>query len=212
MGYYELMRSSLPEGESGNCKIERYTVSEAESNFSRMRSAFSSSRLGRYVMAGTYTRLVVDGGVMMSDTHDEIRDHLDPVRFARGTCFVTGLGLGCVVQGMLDKEDEKYSVDRVIVIEKNEHVISLVAPHFKDRYGERFEVRNEDALTYKPPRGERYDIVWHDIWADICVDNLKTMGLLHRKYGRRCDWQGSWQRDTLKSLQRREYKRGRFCG
>ena len=50
----------------------------------------------------------------------------------------------------------------------------------------------------------------HDIWDDICLDNLETMATLHRKYGRRCDWQGSWKRDWLKYQQRREREQDRM--
>jgi hypothetical protein len=34
-------------------------------------------------------------------------------------------------------------------------------------------------------KGKRYDMVWHDIWDDICSDNLEGMAKLHRKYGDR---------------------------
>jgi hypothetical protein len=50
--------------------------------------------------------------------------------------------------------------------------------------------------------------VWHDIWLDLCTDNLEGMGKLHRKYGRRTDWQGSWEKDRLLSHRRREKARG----
>ena len=52
-----------------------------------------------------------------------------------------------------------------------------------------------DALEWKPPKGTRYNAVWHDIWDNICGDNLDDMKKLHRKYGRRTNWQGSWCRD-----------------
>lgn len=201
------MRCSIPEGESGNCKVERFAVSDADAAFSCIR-AFSFIGGGRSVPAGEYTRLLVDGGIMMSDTPDELRDHIGPVRSAIGTCLVSGLGLGCVVKGMLEKkkEDGSYAVDKVVVLEINEHVIKLVEPHLRKIYGDRLDVRNVDALKYKPPMGERYDYAWHDIWPTICEDNLKTMSTLHRKYGRRCDRQGSWQRDRLLRM-RRESKR-----
>lgn len=212
MSYRDLMRSEVPDGESGNCKISRYVVSEDDAKFSAMRASFSFTDGGRYVPAGEYTELLIDGAIMMSDTPDEIMDHVEPVRRASGTCLVTGLGLGCVVRGMLEKrrEDGSFVVDKVIVIEKNEHVIRLVAPYFQDRYGDRFEVRCYDALVYVPPQDERYDVVWHDIWPNICEDNLKTMGTLHRKYGRKCNWQGSWQRENILRGRRQEKNRASY--
>lgn len=204
--WFDLMRSSLSEGGSGDCKIKKFTVSEEEARFDMMRASF---RDRRFVRAGTYTKLSVNGTMMMADTHDEIRDHIEPVRLSRGTCLITGLGLGCVVQGMLEKHkrDDGEPVGKVIVIEKSEGVVDLVGSYFKDKYGDRFEIRNEDALTYKPPMGERYDVVWHDIWSNLCTDNLKQMERLHRKYGRRCDWQGSWGKEYLIRVRRREGSR-----
>lgn len=56
------------------------------------------------------------------------------------------------------------------------------------------QIINADAFAYKPPKSKRYGAVWHDIWANICADNLPEMHKLHRKYGRIADWQGSWCR------------------
>ena len=68
-----------------------------------------------------------------------------------------------------------------------------------------FEFHQADALEYKPPRGEQYDVVWHDIWPNICTDNLPEMHKLHRKYGRRCNWQGSWCRAEHEYYRERGY-------
>jgi hypothetical protein len=66
-----------------------------------------------------------------------------------------------------------------------------VAPHIGD---DRLRVIHADALKWMPPKVMRWSVVWHDIWDDISVDNLNEMTKLHRRYGRRCDWQGSWCR------------------
>jgi hypothetical protein len=209
------MRCEIPEGETEHWAVERFTVSGEDERRGMMRACNPSSG-GRYVPKGTYTRLVRQtergfAGPMMSDTPDEIHDHLFPLMEARGVCLVTGLGLGCVVKGMLEKRDEhgEYAVEKVIVIEIEAEIIALVGPWLKEKYGDRLEIRHADALTYKAPVGEKYDTVWHDIWPDICEDNLDTMATLHRKYGRRCRWQGSWQRSYLQRMRRegRRYSR-----
>jgi hypothetical protein len=198
----ESMRCEIPEGKSGNWKVERFTVTQAESDFDRMRGML---RDGRYVRPGDYTRLMISGQTMMSDTTDELRDHIEPVRIASGVCLVNGLGLGCVVKGMLEKD----SVDKVIVVEKSSDVIKLVAPYFEQRYKDRFEVIEGDAFEYKPPKGKRYDVVWHDIWLHLRTDNLEQMTKLHRKYGRRCEWQDSWSKKFLKRYKRQEEREER---
>ena len=86
-------------------------------------------------------------------------------------------------------------MERVTVVEVNQDVIDLVGPHYSALYGaHHVEIVHGDALTYQPPKKVRYGAVWHDIWANICPDNLPEMHKLHRRYGRRSDWQGSWSR------------------
>lgn len=69
-------------------------------------------------------------------------------------------------------------------------------------------IRLGDCFTWKPEKGARWDVVWHDVWDNICTDNLPEMTKLHRRFGRRCDWQGSWCRDRLLSERRREKRSG----
>lgn len=178
----------VPEGQSGDWRVERFEVSAEDETFGRLR-AIATSR-GRFVPRGRYTRLMRNGTLVASDTPDEIRDHCFAVYRARGQVLINGLGLGITVQAMLAKAE----VDKVTVIEIAPDVIALVGPHYQERFGDRLEIVEADAFTWKPPKGVRYNVVWHDVWDNICIDNLPQMHRLHRKYGRRADWQGSWCR------------------
>lgn len=204
MNVYDQYKVDVPEGcivsDNGSARIERFSVNEREAKFSALRNAIQP-RGNLSVPSGSYTRLLIDGILIMSDTPSEIRDHLEPIRRACGTCLVNGLGLGMVANAMLAKPE----VDKVITVEINEDVIALVAPHWKERWGERLEIVHADALEYQPPAGVRFNVVWHDIWAAMCTDNLQEMFRLHRKYGRRCEWQGSWKRSWL--LAQREHEK-----
>lgn len=42
------------------------------------------------------------------------------------------------------------------------------------------------------------------IWPEIVTTNLPEMTRLHRKYGRRVGWQGSWCREQLQYYARQE--------
>ena len=190
---------NIPEGKSGPWEVKRFTVSEEEAEMSRLRSMFNG---GRYVPAGEYTSLTRDGYLVMADTPDEIRDHREPIRRAVGDCLVNGLGLGMVVQGMF----EIGNAQTVTVIENSLDVISLVGSVLKARYPGRLIIHHQDAFDWKRPKDMRYNVVWHDIWDDICADNLPEMARLHRKYGHWCDWQGSWAR-SLCEKKRRESRR-----
>jgi hypothetical protein len=57
-----------------------------------------------------------------------------------------------------------------------------------------------DALTMKWPPHTRWNIAWHDIWPSISRDNLPEMKYLHRSYGHRVLWQGSWSRELIKRM------------
>ena len=186
----------IPDNTKGDWSIKIFEISKEDAKFQNMRASFSSGPQAYYI-PGIYKKLCRNGKVIMSNTRDEIQDHMHFIRKARGNVLINGLGLGVCLKAVLEKPE----VESVTVIEKSQDVIDLVSPYFDDL---RLTIIHADALEYKPSRGERYDCVWHDIWDDICLDNLETMAMLHRKYGRRCDWQDSWKRDWLKYQQRRE--------
>jgi hypothetical protein len=183
-------RCAVPEGRSGAWAVQRFTVTDEDVAIFNMRCAFSPGQGRRTISAGTYTRLSRGGTVIMSDTSAEIDDLWKPVSEARGNVLVNGLGLGVAVDLMLQKPE----VSHITVVEKSTDVIALVGPHYTKKYGARLSIVNADAFEYQPKRGARFDAVWHDIWDDICADNLKEMATLHRRYGRRSNWQGSWCR------------------
>jgi hypothetical protein len=179
----------IPEGSSGDWRIERFTVSEEQAKFDAMRGAFHG---GRYCPAGTYTRLMRGTGwqgmCVMSDTPDELRDLYKLYHLRGGRVLVTGLGLGCAVQMLLAKPE----IEHVDVVEISKNVIDLVAWHLIAHHPGRLTIMHADAFTWMPPKGVRYTGAWHDIWDNICADNLPQMTKLKRHYGRRTDWQGCW--------------------
>lgn len=177
----------LPEGESNDWKVNRFEVTAEQAAIQRIRAM---THAGRGVPEGTYTRLMHNNYVVMSDTPDEIRDHRAMIQNARNNVLINGLGIGMVLQAVLNNPE----VSHATVIELSEDVINLVGDHYIQRYGDRLTIINDDALTWKPLAGTRYGAVWHDIWDDITSDNLPEMHKLHRRYGRRADWQGSWCR------------------
>lgn len=181
------VQSVVPEGESGLWRVEKFHVTEDDIKIFNLRALWHTS--SRMMVPGDFTKLTRNGKIIMSDTPSEIRDHRYFIRVARGNVLVNGLGLGVCLQMLLAKSD----VVSITVIEQSEDVIKLVAPSFVRPH--RVEIIHASAFDWKPPKGVRYDAVWHDIWDDICADNLPEMHTLHRKYGRRTDWQGSWCRE-----------------
>lgn len=176
---------SVPSGKSGDWEVSQFTVTEKQADFDRLRGMF---RGGRHTRAGTYTQLKCAGILVMSDTHDEISDHLWFIGQARGHVLINGLGLGMCLQAAARKD----VVTKVTVIEQSADVIALVAPHYVAMFGDKVEIIHDDAFTYKPPKGIHYGAIWHDVWNDLCGDNVDEMTKLKRKYGGKCDWQGCW--------------------
>ena len=189
----------VPNGESGNVKIDEFTVKENE-----LSQVISMMKTGRGVPAGHYKRLLINGEVVMSNTPDEISDFYFYFLKFDGDILINGLGFGVTVQYLLDNNP---NVKSITVIEKNEDVIKLVAPTYK--VDKRVNIIHADCFDWKPPKGIKYDYVWHDIWNNICSDNLEEMKKLHRKYGRVAKHQKSWCREECERLKREE---NRFFG
>lgn len=173
----------LPEGENGKWKVERFTITKDDARW------YNINCHGRPVEPGKYTRLMRGKTIVMSDTPQEMGDHLAFLHRAHGHVLINGLGLGMCLQ-VLDKPD----VTKATVIEIDEEVIALVGPYYKKKYKDRLEIIHADALLWKPPSGIHYGAVWHDIWDNICDDNKPAMKKLHRRYAKICDWQWSWGR------------------
>jgi hypothetical protein len=155
---------------------------------------------GRPVEPGKYTRLVHDErGTIMSDTPAEIRDMIYGIHRATGRVLVNGLGLGVYVRAIARKAE----VERIDVVEADADVIALVGPHLKRLFPKKVRVHHADAYTKLWESGSRWQYAWHDIWDNLCTDNLKLMTKLHRKYGRRVESQDSWGKGYLQSIRRR---------
>jgi len=99
------------------------------------------------------------GEVVMEDTPFELQTHLGFIMQARGRVLVTGLGLGCVVRGLLANPD----VQHVTCIEDSEDVLKLVGPHMPK---ERLTILEADALEWTAKNTEPFDCAWHDLWTD----------------------------------------------
>jgi len=182
----------VPDRKVNDWEVSTFEVTEAGANLHNLRASFHPG--ARIIYPGTYKKLTRRGAIVMSNTPAEIRDHAGFINIARRkkSILINGLGLGVALAAILESD----SVTDVTVIEKSADVITLVAPTFSD--DKRVTIVCADAFEWQPPKGKRYNVVWHDIWDNICADNLPEMVRLHRKYGRRTDWQGSWCKELCR--------------
>jgi len=174
----------IPEGASGSMYVKRFTVSQEAASFERIRAMAHPGH--RAVPAGTYTGLFHGESILMSDTPDEMRDHRVFVWRAKGEVLIAGLGLGMALQAVAAKPE----VTKVTVLEVSSDVIGLVWPTYAERFGGKVTLIEADAMTWKPPRGSRYDAVWFDIWASPPASS--TVRKIKERYRRRSSWVGCW--------------------
>jgi len=201
----EKLPIEIPEGTSGDWEVKRFTVSKQDSKLDAIRAIASSSSFGRFTPPGIYTKLERNGAVVMSDTPDELRDLWSlKWKAKKGRVLVMGLGLGCAVQMVLGNQE----IDCVTVVEKSRDVLTLVGPTLQNAYGNRLTVIEGDAFLWQPPKGQRWEAVWFDIWDDLCLDNLTEMTKLKRKFGKMADWKGCWGEELLRRQERHERKYG----
>ena len=180
----------IPEGKSGNYRIEKYEITKQGADFHNLRCDMRG-RFAMRVTPGIHTKLIEEGKALwMSDTNWERATNMYPVYMAYGVVLINGLGLGLVAEAIL-KDDE---VTKVVINEISEDVIKLVAPYLpKD---DRLTINCADAYTWHP-NGLGFNTVWHDIWSyynEIAYNQSKK---LHYRYSHWLvdpHWQGSWAR------------------
>lgn len=205
-----LKKVDVPEGEVDGAKVERFEIKLTTVDLAR------ASMKGRGLTKdGTYTRLVIDGRLWMSDTDDERKDHMDAVAQALALhnsgrkdirVLIGGLGIGMVVAAMIRIP----GVSWVDVVESDERVVALVGEHYRQmakEHGVHLNIVTGDMMAPLSKlfgRDDTWDVAWFDIWIGLDTDNLAEMATLARRYTRRCDWMGFWCKDTLKRTRERE--------
>lgn len=203
-----LKKTEIPEQEYNGWVVQRFEIDREDAARFNFQQLFSGCG-DRAIDPGTYTRLgkVNDGRLRtlwMSDTPAELRDHYEPAYLAHGHCLIAGLGLGLITEACLRHPD----VENVTVLEIEEDLICMVGKYLFEKWGtEKLNIVHCDALQWKPPKGIRYGMAWFDIWPTICQDNWDEMKLLHRRYGSKADWKGSWGRHEIMQMNREDRER-----
>jgi spermidine synthase len=139
----------------------------------------------------------------MEDSRRELRKHLPIWMKARGRVLVTGLGLGCVVRGLLASRD----VDRIEVVEIDYDIARIIGAEFagaRGLAGQAVEIHVGDAReideSWLPGK---FDAAWHDLWTEGPDLQEQHIDVMMRMLGR-CGPQGAWAlpRFTKKMIRR----------
>lgn len=216
------MYEILPEGKSGKVAVEHFEVNFACSEMTKLRAALNpDTRWYEYIAPGKYTRLLINGTLFMTDTGHERWSSLPLLDNARGNVLVTGLGLGMVLTPLLANP----KVKKVVVVEKNSDVAQVVLPPLMKYWQSchflrvRDVVRDVavslgDAWTWNPyketiQKGQKFDTIFHDIWATFGPELLPEFRKLKRRYRKwlaKDGWTGCWAEDTCRQLRREEIR------
>lgn len=180
---------SIEPQDFGLWRIERIKASRRPEKIDDETLAMPSRWCGwpDYTMLSKFTEATlhrIRGDIVMEDSQRELRKHLPIWMKAKGRVLVTGLGLGCVVRGLLANRD----VDRIEVVEIDQDICRIIGYEFAGNprvgltLGNAFD---EYAVTGK------FDFAWHDLWTE--GDGLQLMHAeLFEKFSDLCGQQGAW--------------------
>lgn len=195
---------SVPNSWSGLWYITKANLTEATPNIRHGKAVVVPPGNYTFLYRLTDATLYCDppGEVVMEDTPFELQTHLGFVMQARGNVLVTGLGLGCVIRGLLANPNVKH----ITCIENSVDVLKLVSPYMPK---ERLTIIEADALEWTAKNKEKFDCAWHDLWTNR-GDGEPHLDLWHATLIMNCrktiKHQGAWAFD--KQIKKRLLKRG----
>lgn len=197
---------NVPDGQSGDWKIKTFIVDEEGAKMHNLKEIMKGGK--RFITPGTYKQLIrfdhrLFSTIVMSNTPAEIADHTPFIQRAEGNVLIFGLGLGLVVQALIDKPQVK----RIKIIDSSEDVIKLSGNYYKS-ISDKVEIILEDAFTYDD--NEFHDCIWFDIWDDITSENLPEMKQLKKKWKGKCNYIGFWAEKECKHILKIEKEEERF--
>lgn len=132
----------------------------------------------------TWETIDTMGEIVMEDSARELKKHLPIWMKARGRVLVTGLGLGCVVRGLLANRD----VDRIEVVEIDKKIARVLGAEFVGN--PRVGMTVGDAMETDFPG--TFDFAWHDLWAEKAAELQMMHAKLIHQWKPRCGPQGAW--------------------
>ena len=210
---YVDMATVLESRSSERFEIGRLELSEGMVENAQFRDIINGRRENDGQKPGVVMQLRDKAGnIIMSDTEMERRTNQWFVRKSQGDVLIGGLGLGMILLAIQDKPE----IRSITVVELEQEIIDLVSPQLP--LNDKVMIICGDILTWKPPKGIKYDTIYFDIWNAICEDNYEDMKLLNRRFGRKLNrdnpncWMSSWRYDEVKKavydgrIEERRYK------
>lgn len=199
-GVYEIFNDFETSKSVGCAELRKFELDERASNATLLRGLLNGFP-GEYCSPGKYVKLYVDGELVMSDTNMEKASNREVINRAYGDVLLVGLGVGLLLHNLRQKIQEGV-VRSVTVYEKEQDVIDLVAPYYRDLPN--LKIVCWDIMEYRPPKEEKYDTIYFDIWPTIDYErNLPEIRMLHNRWKfRKRDsnaFMNSWMKEYMQS-------------
>lgn len=173
----------IPNNKIGDFAVTDFEVSEKQAEINKVINP-------RHIIAGYYKRLSYKRNVtIMTNSPQEISEITNLCKQAFGDMLIIGLGLGVMIDLLLEND----KIKSITIVEKNIEVINLVYPSFK--HIKMLSIINEDAFDYQPKRN--FDHIWHDIWNSVFLGYKKEMITLKEKYKNYGTCQWCWSEELL---------------
>lgn len=140
------------------------------------------------------------GEVVMEDSNRELRKHLPIWMVAKGRVLKTGLGLGCVVRGLLANP----AVEHIDVVEIDPHIVHIIGAEFRNN--PRVTIHLADALEWDFG-DRRWDYAWHDLhsFTDVHLQIMHSALFARYMSAVPLERQGAWAfpREVARKLPKR---------
>lgn len=192
--YLETMKAdAIPAGWAKLWFVHKFTVDKDTLTNRHGKAIVLPAGVYTYLRYLTEATLYDDqpGSVVMEDTPFELATHLGFVMHAHGNVLVTGLGLGCVLRGLLKNPN----VNHITCIENSKDVLKLVSPHMPT---DRLTIVEADALQWALTNKQQFDCAWHDLWTNR-EKGEPHLDLWHQRLFMHCrtyvKQQGAWAFD-----------------
>jgi spermidine synthase len=180
--------------ETENYKITHRVMSKKFVENEKWKATFRGAQQWGEVVGltpGTYVVLTDKNKheCVMSDTWMELISNERVIREAHGEVLLGGLGIGIIPYHLQFKK----SVDKVTVVEVDAEIIEI-----NKRAGllnGKVEVIHADIFDWEPPKDKKWNIIFFDIWNNICSDNWEDMKTLTKKFKYKVDRNDNWMLD-----------------
>lgn len=197
------MHKILSEGRRGNFELKKHRITKEDVRLAEMRAVFNPRNtpptIGTLmVLSRKSDKSWKDRECMMSDAEFEKQTNRRILYHARGKILIAGLGIGMILIPLLKNK----SVEKITVVEKEKDVIDLVFPKIKKHdSSNKLELIQSDIFQLDLPKEQKFDVIYFDIWDNVCGDNYEQMKNLKSKF-RKNRAKGSivlcWEEDSTR--------------